>query len=203
MATTASVIEQIYNVIKADVCTGAILPGARVNIAAYCERFGASKSPVRNALYRLVGEDLLEAHPHDGFYRPRVIEQDLFDLIGWNEHALELAFGHIEASSSTRGPFPALPECDGNIVAGIEQLFDAVAALSSNSTCQREILRLNDQLRPIRLQEREQFADLETELDDLTTAWRAEDAPHLRQAVSRYHARRRQSVRQLVALAYR
>ncbi|ESQ87020.1 GntR family transcriptional regulator [Asticcacaulis benevestitus] len=203
MATTASIIEQIYNAIKGEVCTGAILPGARVNIAAYCERFGVSKSPVRNALYRLVGEDLLEAHPHDGFYRPRVIEQFLFDLFVWNEHALDLAFDQIESASSAATLFAALPEPAENIVAGIEHLFTAVANLSANATCQREILRLNDQLRPIRLKEREQFSDLKSELNALTDAWRDGDVTHLRAAVSAYHVRRRQSVRQLVALAYR
>lgn len=203
MATTASVIEQIYSAIKIDVCTGAILPGARVNIAAYCERFHVSKSPVRNALYRLVGEGLLEAHPHDGFYRPRVLEQSLFDLFVWNEHALDLAFDHIEAVSSAVMSFPVLSVPSDNLVNAVEDLFLAVATLGANAACQREILRLNDQLRPIRLQEPEQFGGLGAELDDLTTAWDAGDLAHLRRAVSAYHNRRRQAVRQLVALAYR
>jgi DNA-binding GntR family transcriptional regulator len=203
MATTASVIEQIYKAIKADVCTGGVLPGARVNIAAYCGRFGVSKSPVRNALYRLVGEDLLEAHPHDGFYRPRVIEQSLFDLFVWNEHALHLAFDQIEAASPTPAEFPSLPDASDNLVADVEHLFAAVAALSANTACQREILHLNDQLRPIRRQEGAQLADLESELDTLASAWREGDISGLRHGVSAYHARRRESVRQLVALAYR
>lgn len=203
MATAASIIDQIYTSIKADVCAGAILPGARINIALYVERFGVSKSPIRSALYQLVGEGLLEAHPHDGFYRPRVIEQSLLDLLVWNEHALDFAFNQIEAAGSTAIPFPALSDTSGNIVDGTEQLFAAVAALSANAACQHEMRTLNDQFRPIRLQEREQLTDLVGEYDAMTNAWQGSDLPMLRQAVSAYHLRRRQSVRQLVALAYR
>ena len=203
MATAASAIDQIYMAIKADLCAGLILPGERVNIAGYSTRFRVSKSPIRNALYRLVGERLLEAHPNDGFYRPRVIEQTLFDLYLWNEHALQFAFDQIEAVEPTSVSLPALPGSTGEIVTDVEHLFAAVAGLSGNIGCRREVQALNDQLRAIRLQESDQLPDLETEFDVLSAAWRADNLAALKDAVSSYHSRRRQSVRQLVALAYR
>lgn len=51
--------ERVYRALKADLLTGALAAG-RINISALALRHGASATPVREALMRLVGEDWLK-----------------------------------------------------------------------------------------------------------------------------------------------
>lgn len=202
MASKASLVETIYAGIKAEITSGALLPGQRVDIAALCTRFGASKSPVRNILNRLVGEGLLEVQAHDGFYRPRVTEQRLRDLYQWNAQVLLLALDGAMASETCPDVLPPLPEATSRVDEA-EHLFAAIAELGENGEFRRAIGTVNDRLRALRQQK---AADRFEWADDhvvLRTAWQSADLPALRDGIVAYHARRLQLIPQIVALAYR
>lgn len=59
-----SLENQVYEAIKADIVAGALRPGDRVVESQLSERFGISKTPVREALIRLKRDGLVEAEMH-------------------------------------------------------------------------------------------------------------------------------------------
>ena len=203
MPTKASLIERIYHGIKQDLSSGALLPGQRVDVAALCERFGASKSPIRNVLNRLVGEDLLEVHAHDGFYRPRVTEQKLRDLYQWTETILLLSLEKAFPEGTTEIALPPVELAGEDVVIQTEQLFSAVASLGGNVEFRRAIYSTNDRLRPIRRQKDTNLIDRPSEVAALASAWQAADIPALRKHISTYHRVRLDLIPRIVAFAYR
>ena len=198
----ASLIETIYLGIKRELTSGVLLPGQRVDVAALCDRYGASKSPVRNVLNRLVGEGLLDVQAHDGFYRPRVTEQKLRDLYMWNQQVLLLALESAFALEAVPVA-SAIDPTNDDLVARTEEIFVAVARLGGNGEFRKGIDSVNDRLRPIRRQKDGVFLGIPAELAALTDAWQTTDIPALRQHIIAYHQRRLDLVPQIVAVAYR
>lgn len=130
MEPKGSLVEHIYAEIKREICSGSVRPGERIDVAGLCKRFGSSKSPVRSALYWLVGENLLELHAHDGFYRPRLTKDSAEDLYSWYEDQVLIALAKAEAKSTGDTPPPPLPQDPEDLVEATEVLFEAIARLS-------------------------------------------------------------------------
>lgn len=90
--------EQAYEAIKADLLSGALLPGSALLTRDLLERYGCGVSPLREALARLVGEGLLEATGHRGVRAllPSVTDvEDVYRIrIALEREALELAMAH-------------------------------------------------------------------------------------------------------------
>src|SRR5436190_1701331 len=59
--------DRVYAEIKEDILTGVLAPGQLLQEGQLAQRFKTSKTPVREALARLVQEDLLEAFPRVGY----------------------------------------------------------------------------------------------------------------------------------------
>lgn len=74
-----TVAQRIYEVLRERVLTGQLLPGTRLVEADLTAEFRASRVTVREALRRLVADDLLELLPHRGIrvrlLSPRDIEE--------------------------------------------------------------------------------------------------------------------------------
>lgn len=68
-----SVSDQVYVRIKAEILSGKLAQGMRVNESHLAKRFVTSRAPVREAVQRLLQEGLLETRAH---YGPSVIELD-------------------------------------------------------------------------------------------------------------------------------
>jgi GntR family transcriptional regulator, carbon starvation induced regulator len=86
---------QIYDAIKQDILRGALAPGSALLTRDLLERYGCGISPLREALARLVGEDLLAASDHRGVRVPLPTVADVKDVcrirIALEREALELA----------------------------------------------------------------------------------------------------------------
>lgn len=65
--TSLSVADLAYDRIRSLVLSGEIEPGARLGQVELAERFGISRTPVREALRRLAGESLVDFHSQRGF----------------------------------------------------------------------------------------------------------------------------------------
>ena len=63
-----SVVDLAYERIRGLVLSGALAPGTKLGQVELAERFGISRTPVREALRRLAGEGLVEGHPNHGFH---------------------------------------------------------------------------------------------------------------------------------------
>jgi DNA-binding GntR family transcriptional regulator len=62
-----SVADLAYERIRGLVLSGEVVPGARLGQVELAERFGISRTPVREALRRLAGEGLVDFHSNRGF----------------------------------------------------------------------------------------------------------------------------------------
>ncbi|MFD7843552.1 GntR family transcriptional regulator [Nocardia sp. NPDC059764] len=71
--------ERVYRALQQDLAAGVLVPTERLGEERLAEAYGVSRTPVREALARLLSDGLLERHT-DGLYpyRPRV--DDLGDL---------------------------------------------------------------------------------------------------------------------------
>src|SRR5918998_4478501 len=69
-----SVADLAYERIRGYVLGGEVSPGARLGQVELAERFGISRTPVREALRRLAGEGLVDFHSNRGF---RVVDLGL------------------------------------------------------------------------------------------------------------------------------
>jgi GntR family carbon starvation induced transcriptional regulator len=74
MTTTLTVsrtlAEQVYDTLKGDLLAGAFAPGAALLTRELLARYGCGISPLREAIARLVGENLLVASGHRGVRVP-------------------------------------------------------------------------------------------------------------------------------------
>jgi len=193
-----SLVDRVYNDVKAELTRRSLLPGQRIDLAAMCERHRTSASPMRNALNRLVGEGLIEAHAHDGFYIPRVTEKALQDLFSWNEHILLLALDAAPSDALT-----AMPPAPGDdVTTDTESVFGGLAALSGNGEVRRAVHQMNDRLRSLRCLPAASLLPLDGELEELRGAWSLGDRDKMAGLVRAYHSRRLAVLPQLIALAY-
>ena len=78
-------------------------PGQRIDPATLAAEFDTSPTPVRFALYRLVGEALTVDHARDGLHIPLLTEVAMRDLYDWMERLLLMACD-IGVSPGAREP---------------------------------------------------------------------------------------------------
>lgn len=64
--------EQIYWMIRDDIVRLRMKPGEPIAEKALCAQYAVSRTPVREALKRLVDEDLVDVYPHSGTYVSRI-----------------------------------------------------------------------------------------------------------------------------------
>lgn len=80
MVQSRSITEHIYNELRADLIACRLKPGERLRTSELSTRFGVSLSGVREALSRLVSEQLVLADPQRGFRSAPMSSADLYDL---------------------------------------------------------------------------------------------------------------------------
>jgi DNA-binding GntR family transcriptional regulator len=98
--------DTVYEAIKRDIITGALQPGERLHEVQLAERFATSKTPVREALNRLVQDDLLAVFARVGYaVTPCTVEDAhaVFDFRAILEGAaVELAARYITDAELTQ-----------------------------------------------------------------------------------------------------
>ncbi|MEN7537285.1 GntR family transcriptional regulator [Aurantiacibacter flavus] len=189
----APVFDRVYGGLKQMLREGRRSPGARLDPAALADELAASITPVRDALYRLTGERMVDA-AGEGFQVPLLTEPDLRDLYAWNLQLLLAAPrpGGLPAAQIDAGP-------PGSIAEQAEALFTGIARLSGNCEQLATVAALNDRLHAVRIGEERWFGDCYEELAALAQAERRE----IRVLLGRYHRRRIAAVPELLRLRYR
>lgn len=72
---------EVYTLLRAAVMSGEIAPDSRINIEAISRTFGVSQTPVREALQRLEGDNLIVYAPGRGYSTTALLDlQGLHDL---------------------------------------------------------------------------------------------------------------------------
>jgi len=78
--TTSSVVDKVYDELKAMAINYALRPGERLNEIELSKRLGVSRTPLREALNRLSTEGFLRFIPGRGFYCRELNPKEIFDL---------------------------------------------------------------------------------------------------------------------------
>jgi DNA-binding transcriptional MocR family regulator len=191
--------ERIYDALKTRLLSGDILPGERLEPAAFAELLGSSATPVRDALHRLAGEHIVEMRPAEGFQLPFVTEPALRDLLAWNADLLRLALRR----------WPARRPADrANLMArdpggGIRTLFGAIVARAGNVELDRHIEAASDRLATARVAETRVLSGTAGEMSEIRRAARTGDVKAIGRRVAAYHRRRVTSVPAIVQAIYR
>jgi DNA-binding GntR family transcriptional regulator len=71
---------RVHDALRAAILEGEIAPGARLRAEALAERFGTSRTPIREALLMLEREGLVSVEPHRGAIVRSFDPADLLDL---------------------------------------------------------------------------------------------------------------------------
>lgn len=189
----------LYARVRQALQSGRYAPGQRIDPAALASEFHTSPTPVRFALYRLVGEGLLADHARAGLHVPLLTEIALRDLYDWMERLLlmscDIGFAAAPRRATAREPHVD----DGDAVKFTWQLFDAIASASGHRCLHQAVRQANDRLAPIRRAKQPLIDHAEEELSSLAQRWQRRDIASLRTALREYHEHRKQIVPQIVA----
>src|SRR3546814_1662050 len=77
----AHVVEPTYEAIKRRLMAGGWAPGSRLESAKIADQLGVSVTPVRDCLYRLAGERMVDFTHGDGFHAHRLSETEYRDML--------------------------------------------------------------------------------------------------------------------------
>lgn len=158
--------ERVYESLRRDLATGAIVPTERLGEERLAEIYGVSRTPVREALARLRADGLVERHA-DGLYpfRPRLAELDnLYELrivletrgfhrvigiVGEPTPAHDLALVRTELDI-WRGLRDDPPEPGPALVAADEQFHTTLLAAAGNAALAEALTGVYVRVRPVR-----------------------------------------------------
>ncbi len=90
----SSLREQVYEVLRDDLDSGALRPGATINLDSIAAQLGVSRTPLRDALLRLEIEGFVTIRPRSGVVVRVLTETDirnLYQLIGALEASVLLS----------------------------------------------------------------------------------------------------------------
>ena len=96
--SSLSLQDQIRVELESDLREGRLTPGMPIHEATLCKRFGASRTPVREALLLLVAKGLIDIVPRTGIY---VRQLEVRELVAMMEALAELE-GVLARLAATR-----------------------------------------------------------------------------------------------------
>lgn len=193
--------ERVYDGLKRSILTRAHRPGDRLDPAVLAEELHASATPVREALDRLVGEDLVESRTGSGFFLPALDEPALEDLYDWSEELLSLALRGWTSEAS--GQTPSDGSGGSSPAERTAALFGAIGARSGNGEHRRAIGRINARLHAVRTIEPHVLDGVGEEVDAFWRALSRSERAVLRRVSAAYHRRRRRAAAAIVRAVYR
>ncbi len=182
----AHVIEPTYEAIKRRLMRGEWAGGARLDSTRIAETLGVSVTPVRDSLYRLTGERMVDFTHGEGFHVHSLTETEFRDMLELN---LVLLLAAIATGRRHAEEKIAAPTDEADAAAA---LFLEVGRRSGNSELAASIAALNDRLHAARRLDAAILGEVAMELAELGSALAADQHPlgPARSAVLRYHERR-------------
>jgi GntR family transcriptional regulator, rspAB operon transcriptional repressor len=77
----SNINEKVYNYIKTNIINYNYPPGYNLNLNQLSEMLGVSHTPIKDALFRLTGEGLVEIAPRKGTYVKDVTLEDIHEIL--------------------------------------------------------------------------------------------------------------------------
>ena len=151
----------VYARIKTKATGFGIRPGERINEGALARELGVSRTPVREALNRLVAEQLIEFRPGTGFFCRPLDPGEMFNLYEMRNivETAAIRLATLRATDSDILAFIEDTEATGMTISGLtiaqaverdEAFHIEIARLSGNAELLRTLKGINDRIRFIR-----------------------------------------------------
>ncbi|MBF6209893.1 GntR family transcriptional regulator [Nocardia puris] len=156
--------ERVFVALRDDLMSGRISPAERLSETVLAERYAVSRTPVREALARLLADGLVERRERGLFpYRPSL--DDLAQLYELRTTVELRGIVRIEEDDALRhdpdilGPeldrwaalHAAPPEPDAGFVADDERFHDRLLAAAGNRALVSALALVNVRIRPVRM----------------------------------------------------
>lgn len=200
--TDAGRVDHLYRQLKDMAVRFRIRPGARLNEVALARELNASRTPLREALNRLVAERLIDFQPGRGFFCRELDAPTVFALYEMRA-ILEEAAIRRACERATDADIAALRTNEfsaqrdysgvtiGEATAADEAFHLAIAGLSANEELERTLAGINDRIRFIRwVDMNASVARSKSEHDAIMAALAARDADRAAAAMRLHIARR-------------
>lgn len=104
--------EMVYEELKIQILTGAIVPGTRMMEVELAEEMGVSRTPIREAIRKLEKEGLVTIEPRRGAYASMISTQDMVEILEVRQDLEGLA-AYFAASRMTDDEMKELKEIAG------------------------------------------------------------------------------------------
>ena len=186
--------ERVYWTLKADYLAGAFVPGIRFDLQAFADRHRVSRTPLREAVFRLMGERLFERHPDGGFMVLSPQPALLADLYAWNALLVLEPMRHIDAEKLAKllrslGDAPA-PDNAVDLALQTSRLFLTLVSEIGNQSAIDTMRNLNERLHYARIGECDSLPDTFKEHKLLLTTDVRDLQRVFRRRLESYHQRR-------------
>ncbi|WP_425045173.1 GntR family transcriptional regulator [Primorskyibacter sp. S87] len=221
MAKSESNVDRIYDALRRMAADFAFKPDARINESALAAELDASRTPIREALNRLVAEGFLTFRSGRGFFCRSLSPELVMDLYEARV-AVEIEAVRLACERGSNSDISALqqdlaeiapdytPEADPEKLLAMDELFHLrLCALSRNAELARMLTNLNDRIRYLRLIDLRRLRETAPDGQSMVSAHRsildAVARRNAKEAATRMRAhieRRRDSATQAVREAY-
>lgn len=162
LAGGETAVGRAYSAILDMALSFALKPGERLNESQLSRELGVSRTPLREAMNRLVSENVLEFIPARGFFRKEIRPREIYELYELRL-ALEIAGAQIgirvatdEMIARVEQLLPRLNDAErefidkSRAVTEDEFFHEAIMALSGNSEMMNALRAVNGRIRALR-----------------------------------------------------
>lgn len=94
----SNINEKVYNFIRTNIIKSTYPPGFAINLSQLSQMLGVSQTPIKDALFRLSGEGLIEIAPRKGTYVKDISVKDMHEIL---QIRLILETAAVETIAST------------------------------------------------------------------------------------------------------
>jgi DNA-binding GntR family transcriptional regulator len=192
--------ERAYGYVRERLDAGVYKAGERINILALRDELKLSQTPIREALSRLVGQNVIRDRRGEGYYVAAVEPRSAAQLYALYRLHLDAGLKEIRCHAEKLGRTLLSGQADDDPASRAARLFDNLLRITRNRPLSEAARQIDMRLRPLRRHEAALFADLEEECATLERLARAGDRASLRPAIRIFHQRRERSAAQLVSL---
>jgi DNA-binding GntR family transcriptional regulator len=193
---------RVYRALKAEYLAGRFHAGEKLQIQDIADRHGSSKTPVREAACRLMGERLVEPDSSGGFRVAIATPLELVHLYTWNTHLLLGLTQRMKKSilSQTLDRFSGVRIGDTpvELTTLTGSIFLAFAEATGNAEAVACIAQLNERLFYSRIAETTKVKEVARELRTMTNSAVADVHKSVHRRIESYHERRIALQRQII-----
>lgn len=143
--------DRVYRNLKDDILSGRIAPAGRLTAAQIARDYQASMTPVREAIYRLVGEGVVIMR-EGGFFTTPFDPQMLADILDLSQKLLVIGLNRWNGETlPSWSPMPVDDLCAADCVQLVEEVFQHLFDRTDNQAISSWGRAANDRLHSLRI----------------------------------------------------